>query len=50
VSQRAWNVLNLSDKVRILDSLKGNMSLVEVGGIMGKMNQGAAVFKVKSMI
>jgi hypothetical protein len=29
--KRACNVLNLSDKVKILDFLKGGMSLGEVG-------------------
>jgi hypothetical protein len=33
------NLLNLSDKVRIWDLLKGNMSLAEVGPHYGKVNQ-----------
>jgi hypothetical protein len=37
------NVLNLSGKVKIWDSLNGSMALVEVGGIMGKMNQALAL-------
>jgi hypothetical protein len=30
------NVLNLSDKMKILDMLKGSMSLVEVGQSYGE--------------
>jgi hypothetical protein len=33
------NVLNLSDKVKILDLLKSSMFLAEVGWCFGKMNQ-----------
>jgi hypothetical protein len=36
-------VFNLSDKVKILGLLKSGMSLAEVGGIMGKMNQAFTV-------
>jgi hypothetical protein len=34
--KRAHNVINLSDKMKILDLLKGGMSLVEVGLCCGK--------------
>jgi hypothetical protein len=37
------NVLNLSDKIKTLDLLKGGRSLVEVGGIVGKTNQASTV-------
>jgi hypothetical protein len=34
------NVLNLSNKVRILHLLKGSRSLAEVGSFLGKTNRG----------
>jgi hypothetical protein len=37
-------VLDLSDKVKILELLKASMALVEVGTIMGKTNQASAAF------
>jgi hypothetical protein len=37
--KRAHTVLNLSDKMKIRDVLKGSMSLVVVGLCYGKMNQ-----------
>jgi hypothetical protein len=45
----AQNMLNLSDKVKILDLLKGVMSLVEVGDIKVKMSQTPEVLKIKSI-
>jgi hypothetical protein len=36
-------VRNLSDKVKIVDLLKGDVSSVEAGGIMGKMSQVSGV-------
>jgi hypothetical protein len=37
------NVPNLNDKVKILLSLKGSMSLADLCGIMGKKNQASVV-------
>jgi hypothetical protein len=34
--QKACNVLNLSDKVKVLDLVKGSMSLVEAGQYYGE--------------
>jgi hypothetical protein len=36
------NVLSLSDKVKILDLLRGGMSSSKLGSIVGKMNQALA--------
>jgi hypothetical protein len=43
-------VFNLCDKVKILDLLTSNTSLVEVEWHYGKkMNQAPAVFEIKNM-
>jgi hypothetical protein len=44
------NVLILSDKVKILDLLKGCTTLEEVGSTMEKINQASAVFDIKKSI
>jgi hypothetical protein len=43
------NVLNVSDKVKIIGLLKGNTSSVEVGSVRGRINQASTVFKTKNM-
>jgi hypothetical protein len=37
------NVLNLNEKVKITDLLKGSMSKWKLDGIMGKMSQASTV-------
>jgi hypothetical protein len=39
----ACNVLNSSNKVKILDLIKGSMFLQNLGYVMGKMNQASTV-------
>jgi hypothetical protein len=46
-NQNKVDVLNITDKVKILDLLKSVLSLVEVG--YPYMNQAPTIFKIKNM-
>jgi hypothetical protein len=47
--KRAYNVLNLSDKVKIWDLWKGDMPIVEVGWCYERNKASVSVFELKSV-
>jgi hypothetical protein len=47
--QRAHNVLNLSDEVKILDFLKGGLSLMEDRWGYGNNESSICIFKIQNM-